>query len=468
MKPFHLVFGIFCCLLVIFFSCKKEAFITDSSARITVQTDSIRFDTVFTSVGSITRSFKVFNPNNGIIRFQNIRLMGGTASPFRMNVNGQSANQISQLELRANDSLYVFVSVTINPTNSLTPFVLRDSICFEYNNNKTFVQLEAFGQNARFIRNGRILQDTVWDNRLPYVILGNLTIETGNTLTLQAGTRLFMHADATLTVHGTLISAGTPAAPIDIRGDRLDYYYNDLPGCWPGIVFSAQSENNLLTYTHIRNAFKAIELTGQPAGSTPKLTLNQCTISQAKQEGMLCRNTTASLNNCLVYNCGSNFRIIEGGTYQLNHCTLAAFSTRYTAHQQPVFYASDIDLLSSSSLSKPLLVNMSNSIIWGEEGWVSEEIQTYRSGTTPFQIILDHCIYRSDNPPLATTTACLPNINPSFDSIQSVDRFFDFHHTKDPNAPGIDQGITTGLSIDLDGLNRPTGTAPDIGCYEKP
>jgi hypothetical protein len=468
MKAFPLVIGSAMCLMLLFLSCKKEAFITDSSARITVQTDSIRFDTVFTSVGSITRSFKVFNPNNGIIRFQQIRLMGGTASPFRINVNGQAATNIQNLELRANDSLYVFVSVTINPTDSLAPFLQQDSICFEYNNNKTFVQLEAFGQNAHFVRNGRITQDTAWDNRLPFVVLGNLTVEPGKILTLQAGTRLFMHANATLAVQGTLISTGTPAAPVDIRGDRLDPYYNDLPGSWPGIVFSASSENNILTYTHIRNASKAIELTGQPAGNNPKLTLNQCLISQAKQEGLFCRNTTASLNNCLIYNCGSNIRLVEGGTYQLNHCTLAAFSTRYTAHQNPVFFASDVDILSSSSITKPLFVQMTNSIIWGEEGWVSDEIQTYRSGTTPFQITLDHCIYRSDNPPQATTTACLPNINPSFDSINSVDRFFDFHHTKDPNAPGIDQGITTGLTIDLDGLTRPIGSAPDMGCYEKP
>lgn len=468
MKPFRLVIGSALCLMFLFFSCKKEELITDSSARITVQTDSVRFDTVFTTVGSTTQSFKVFNPNNGTIRFQTIRLMGGTGSPFRININGQASNNISNLELRANDSLYVFVLVSINPNDSLAPFIQKDSICFEYNNNKQFVQLEAFGQNARFIRNGRILQDTAWDNRLPFVVLGNLTIESGKTLTLQAGARLFMHANATLTVHGTLIGTGTPTAPVDIRGDRLDPYYNDLPGSWPGIVFSSQSENNILTYTHIRNASKAIELAGQPTGSNPKLTLNQCVIAQAKQEGILCRNTSALLNNCLIYNCGSNIRIVEGGSYQLNHCTLAAFSTRFTAHQNPVFFASDIDWLSSSSITKPLLVNMANCIIWGEEGWVSDEIQTFRSGTTPFQITLNNCLYRSDNPPLATTNACLPNINPLFDSIDPAERIFDFHHTKDPNAPGIDQGTATGLTIDLDGLNRPAGAAPDLGCYEKP
>ena len=50
------------CLLI--YSCKKDSFITSSDARLSTSVDSLKYDTVFTSIGSITKSFKINNLNN--------------------------------------------------------------------------------------------------------------------------------------------------------------------------------------------------------------------------------------------------------------------------------------------------------------------------------------------------------------------------------------------------------------------
>jgi hypothetical protein len=57
--------------------------------------------------------------------------------------------------------------VTINPNANQLPFVVQDSIKIDYNGNTRFVQLDALGQNARFLRDRRVTSDTTWNNNLP-------------------------------------------------------------------------------------------------------------------------------------------------------------------------------------------------------------------------------------------------------------------------------------------------------------
>ena len=140
----------------IIFSCKKESFITSPQAKLNTSTDTLFYDTVFTSVGSITQSFKIFNGNSQKLRLSQVKLSGGTSSVFKMNVDGTAAAEVDNVEINANDSIYVFVQVNINPTAANLPFILRDSILISYNGNQKFVQLQAYGQNAIFLNSVEI------------------------------------------------------------------------------------------------------------------------------------------------------------------------------------------------------------------------------------------------------------------------------------------------------------------------
>src|SRR5690606_20373949 len=102
--------------------------ITSPDAQLYTSTDTISFDTVFTTVGSVTRSFKIFNNNDQKLLLSDVLLAGGTTSPFKINIDGVSSNHVKNIELRPNDSLYVFVQVNIDPSSNQNPFILKDSI----------------------------------------------------------------------------------------------------------------------------------------------------------------------------------------------------------------------------------------------------------------------------------------------------------------------------------------------------
>jgi hypothetical protein len=51
------------CLLITA-SCKKDSFITSEFAQLNITADTLKYDTVFTTTGSITKSFKIINENN--------------------------------------------------------------------------------------------------------------------------------------------------------------------------------------------------------------------------------------------------------------------------------------------------------------------------------------------------------------------------------------------------------------------
>ncbi len=156
--------------------------------------------------------------------------MGGSASNFKINVDGSPGVQFNGIEIEGNDSMYVFVNVNVNPNAANQPFVIRDSIKIEWNGNTSFKQLEAWGQNANYIRSTVLQGNFTWNKTLPYVILGGLIVDTNSVLTIQSGTRIYLNADAPFIVDGTLIVNGTKSDSVVFRGNRLDDPYKDYPG----------------------------------------------------------------------------------------------------------------------------------------------------------------------------------------------------------------------------------------------
>ncbi len=393
--------------------------------------------------------------------------MGGAGSAFNMNVDGNTTNDINNLDIEANDSIYVFVSVTINPNVSNLPFIVSDSIFINYNGNNRYVQLQAFGQNANFLRNRVITGNVVWTNNLPYVILGSLRIDTTATLTIQPGCRIYSHADAPFIVDGTLTVNGTKADNVIFTGDRLDEVYRDLPGGWPGIYFRGSSKNNVLTYVVVKNAYQAIVTEKPSVNANPKLILHQCIIDNAYDAGIFCVNSSLQADNSLISNCGNNIILSYGGMYTFTHCTVAAYSNSYLNHKNPVLNVTNFYEQPGTVLTADLTAVFRNSIFWGNEGIVTNEIVVNKQGSNSFIVLFEKNIYRALNDPgNSTLTGNIKNQDPAFDSIDVSKRIFNFRITNNLMAPGINAGVLTGFPRDLDDKNRNIGL-PDIGCYEK-
>jgi len=455
-------------ILILFYSCKKDSFITNADAQVSISADEIKFDTVFTTTGSITQSFKIINENDQKLRLSSIKLMGGSASYFKINADGFAGPEVSNIEMEANDSVYVFVSVSINQSVANIPFIIKDSIQVNYNGTTQQVNLEAWGQNAHFLRSKKITADETWNNDLPYVILGSLTVDPNKKLIINKGCRIYVHADAPILVDGTLEINGEKDTVnrVYFRGDRLDEPYYDFPAGWPGIFFRNTSKDNVLNYAVIKNAYQALVAVDPSLNANPRLTLNECIVDNAYDAGIIAVNSSIRARNCLVSNCGKNVILAKGGDYQFTHCTVASFSNSYIPHRDPVLFVSNYILVNNSPVTANLSASFRNCIFWGQDGTVEDEVVVAKSGATTFNVSFNENLWKVVNTPSnITSTGIINNQNPVFDTINTVKRLYSFR-LKD-ESPAKNKATNAGVIIDLDGKPRPVGIAPDLGCYEK-
>jgi len=460
-------------LSFIFFlaTCKKESFITAPDARVTITADSLKYDTVFTTTGSITQSFKIINENNQKLNISSIKLMGGNTSVYKINADGIVGPEINNIEIRANDSIYVFVSVVINQNLTSLPFIAQDSIKINYNGRDRWVQLEAWGQNAHFFRNRLVTGNETWTNDLPYVILGALVVDTTATLSIDKGCRIYVHADAPVVVDGTLLVNGQKDSidRVYFRGDRLDDPYKDFPASWPGIFFRGSSKDNVFNYAVLKNAYQAIASQDlSPNFPNPKIILNECIVDNAYDAGIITVNSNIKAVNCLISNCGKNLLLLKGGDYQFTHCTVATYSNNFILHKDPVFTISNFINVNNIPQISPLNALFRNCIFWGD-GVVEDEVVVRKSGSTAFSVNFDYGLWKIEktNPttvPGVVASQMINNQPPLFDSIDVSKRFYDFH--LQAASPAVNKGTNAGITKDLDGKPRPVGLA-DLGCYEK-
>ncbi len=446
-------------------SCQKQSGL-NQNARLFLSADSVSFDTVFTSIGAVTQQVKLINNNDQAISINTISLQGGSSSSFIINIDGTPGPNAKNLNIPANDSLIIFVTVFIQPGTAPTPFILQDSILLNYNGINQYIQLSAWGQNAHFIKNQEIKVNTIWPDDLPYVIYGELLIDSNASLTIQAGTHIYIHSDAPILVNGSLQVLGDSGEnkQVYFSGDRLDEPYNLLPGSWPGIYFNKSSKGNVLNYTSFQNGNHTLVVQEPSTDLNPKLSLNQCVINNSLAEGILGMHTSITAINCLVSNCGQNIVIGLGGTYRFEHCTVATYSTNLLSHQQPVLTVSNAATDGNQVFISDLDAGFLNCIFWGSQG-VTDEALVIKQGNSGFTVLFDHSILKQQNYPANIDSSYLwLNTDPDFIATGSPGNSFNFQLKA--GSPAVDHGANLGITVDLLGNQRPVNL-PDLGCYER-
>ena len=451
--------------LGLFCACKKNSFITSPGAQVSFSSDTLYFDTVFTSAGSITQQVKIYNQNNQKINLSQIQLMGGSGSAFKININGAAVSQTTNVEIDANDSIYIFVSVYVNPTAANLPFIVQDSILVSFNGNQKFIQLQAYGQNANFLQNMEIIGQATWSAKLPYVITGGILVDSGATLTIQAGCKIYLHQNAAFIVNGSLQIQGQPvdSARVYFQGDRLDLPYANYPGSWPGIFFNASSRDNLLSAVVISNAYQGVIASGPSPDNQPKLTLDECILNNIYDAGILATQSSITARNCLVSNCGRNIVLTYGGNYSFTYCTVASYSNMYISHSQPVL-ALDDSIASGNGSSSNLNASFLNCIYWGADGTVTDEVAAYPQNGPVFNVTFNNSLWKLTNIPPVSYNNML-NVDPLFDSVNTQTGYYDFH--LQPASPAAGYGaLVPSIPYDLDGNPRSVGNKTSLGCYQ--
>jgi len=449
-------------ILIAFFSCKKKDKIdTDPSLRLSFSSDTIFFDTVFTTIGSITQRLIVYNNNDNKLNISQISLAGGQASNYRINIDGDSSLVVSNVEIPAHDSIFIFIRVTVDPNNQNTPFVVADSILFSLNGNLQDINLVAWGQNARFMKQVTLQGNIVWDSLKPYVIYGYLQVDTSASLLIMPGSKVYFHKDAYFAVayDASLKVFGNLEHPVRFQGDRLDSYYRDLPGQWIGLYFESGSKEHEINYGIIKNGIFGIQV-GEPGISTePMLKLHNTIIQNTTSDAIFAYATSIVSTNCVIGNNGGAALWVEkGGTYDFRQLTIGNYWGS-SVRVSPSLYIKNFtyDTLGNKVPGALTGTFFGNSIIYGAE---REELQLEQMDAVPFEIVFDHSLLRTETPLTDPQRYidCFANEDPLF-----VDPFT-YNFRIDSLSPAIDKGIQMGVPFDIEGVER--GTTPDLGAYQ--
>lgn len=448
-------------------SCAEDDdFSSDKGLLLSFSSDTISFDTVFTSIGSATQKFKIYNPNNKSLTIESVELMNPAKSGFRMNIDGEKGVKLTDIEILKKDSLYGFIEVTVDPTDSKNPILIRDSIKFVTNGNVQYLHLDVVGQDVCIWKKKVIDKDTLITNTKPILVYDTLIIAKGSTLSVDEGVLFYMKKDAAISVYGTLRAVGSIEESIVFRGDRFDNIegnipYDNVPGQWGGLYFHADSYNNLLENVCVRNAVRGMTFYRSNPQNI-KATLQNTIVQNTSDYGMLATNSNIEAKNCLFANSRGAVLTLEGGKYSFVHCTIANYY-RWAARQTEALVLRDF---SGSNDKAPLLqCDFANSIIYGS---LSNELLLESQSVEGLNYQFKYCLIKIKDVDNEGFIDVVLNEDPLFKDL-NTNKIYRYDFDLQKTSPAIDKGnkfFSVSIPYDIKGRSRLQDSNPDIGCYE--
>ncbi len=470
-------------------SCRKDFSTIPSTGNLLFSKDTIFLDTIFTNIGSSTYNLKVYNNSNNDIHIPTIALGRGENSNFRLLVDGLTGKSFNNIEIKANDSLFIFVETTVdilNYTTTTTEFLYKDSIVFDKNLHYQDVKLVTLVKDAEFIFPPTLIDETLnnfdltttqlhFTNNKPYVIYGFATVPTGQTLTIDAGARIHFHRNSGLIVENgaTIIADGNLSTDqtlleneIIFEGDRLENLYNNIPGQWGTIWLKEGSTNNLFDYVTIKNAIIGIRSDGNDGDLTTTITNTQ--LYNHSINALFAFQGNIEGKNIVANNCGqATILLTLGGTYNFTHCTFANYWNS-SSRSFPTLYISN---WLGGFASNLIEANFTNCIVYGNENL---EFTLNKENGVAFNYKFTNCLLRfndvgsqfTTNPLYDTDNASvfennILNQNPNFKNSNANN--FNINENTSP-------ATNTALDIiptfnDIINTARPIN-ASDIGAYQ--
>ena len=466
--------------IMVLVSCRKEnSLSTDPSHKLVFSVDTVMFDTVFTTLGSSTHHLLIYNPYHDDLNVSEIRLMGGEQSRFKINLDGETGVDFHDKIIPANDSIYTFLNVTIDPNDQSNPFVVEDSIMFVTNGNVQTIHLVAWGQNARYIVADHAisgypefkivadsLETTHWTNELPYVIYGYALINSYGTLHIHEGTHIYVHGGGGIWSwsDGQLIIEGTAENPVIIEGDRLEPFYKKQPGQWDRIwiMDGRPGADNMINHAIIRNGFIGIQAESFLKATQSALRINNTVIENQMGWGVLGRAYAIEANNVVIDNCKHYaFEVQLGGDYLVRHSTIGNYWWQDGRSTASLFFSNYVDQ-DGERYEFPFHFEMGNSIVYGA---LTEEFGTdFSAIEVDTTYSFDHCLFKTEKYTNADPgfNSCLFNQDPLFVDYRTFDM-----RLSDALSPAVGAGsplIAAEVPFDLNGHSR-VGT-PDLGAYQ--
>ena len=496
--------------------CTKITYTTDSNSILEFSDDTLMFDSVFTTIGSISLYLSVINPHDQALLIDEIELEGGEFSSYRINIDGQgldpSGEELVRMEdvtILPNDSLFIFVEVTIDPTNTSLAFINEDRLSFKVNGNDQFVDLISYGRNAVFHHQPgnwfnynnppeNVLEcEEVWNSDLPHVIYGPIRVAPGCSLTIEAGAEVYVHSGSGIWVQGGSINInGTIDEKVVFQGDRLGSSYLDYPGQWGlefplefqyegeniyytvsrGGIWLDRSTNSSINHAIIKNANVGIWVDSLDQGAEYALKLSNTKIYNMSSVGLLSQGGYINGVNNLIADCGEACGAFTlGGKIVMHLSTFANYWVDGSVRQGSSVYINDWYESSGGIIQhRPFEegTEFRNCLIWGNNAEANDFDELVSSLYNPSiysSPLFTSCgldVQDEDFPNNLLDINCTTDIAPDF--VSTFDRNFHLNGNSTvwqgvSSTPPFD---ASDVSKDLDGQPRST-FSPDRGCFER-
>jgi hypothetical protein len=489
--------------------CKPREEELQTSGALEFSADTVKFDTVFTTLRTVTKRLWVYNRNPKGVNVDLVTLDQPAASPYTLIINGDLKQTASNLFIRGEDSLLILVRAKLpdNGQNGAAKgYVLEEKLNFRTNGQDQHVLLRSFGQNIYLHDGVQFTRNVTWDKDRPHVLYNSVLVPAGVTLTIKPGTRIYGHAGATLIVRGTLLvnsladyTPGTGATDtvkagnaniVRFAGDRSgETQYATAPGQWTGIILDASSRGNVIRYAQIQNAtFGLLLYNPNNLSPEPDVTIQNsviryisgASVSYAAAAsntglpgaGVLSLSGQATVENTLFSDCYEYAMLGYGGSYSLNYCTIANYAG--AVRNTPSLGFTNVSALDTAKRS-PLAVKVYNSIVWGssDDELVLANYKEYQNGSVDIR----NTMLRTKLYSATTSTASKPGlaqtslnniINPTDPKFVRIYTSTNNDYHLGTGSPGLSRGAQQVLPLlDRDLLNVPRPAArPDLGAYQ--
>lgn len=314
-------------------ACIEDGLSTSPSDQPSYSTDTLDMGLFFTGRPTPTYQFVVYNRHDKIMNISDIHFRDNQSGIFRMNVDGSAGERFSNIEIRPNDSIYVFVEATL-------PRGERDDVAqasmshidFSVNGVVSSVVVKATGRNVEALTAVTLTEDTRLTADIPYQIFDSLVVAEGVTLTLEPGVELFFHDKSNLIVRGRLRSEGTAEAPVTMGGDRTDNVVGQIPfdlmaSQWDGVYFTATSAGSRLSHTVIKNMTTGVMANDVPAAAdgSPGLEIINCRIRNSAYVAFGSFHSDIRAVGTEFSDAAQTPLYIEGGHAEMAHLTVANY-----------------------------------------------------------------------------------------------------------------------------------------------
>lgn len=459
----HLIYSLWIGILSIsvFGSCIEDGFSTSSADQPTFSVDTLDIGTIFTEQPSTTRKFVVYNNADKSLNISSISISGANASLFRLNVDGLSGREFSDVEIRANDSIFVFVEVTLPANERDVPIEVTASLDFVTNGVLSHVILAATGRDVVRL----VAQVLDFNARMPagkpYQIYDSLVVQPGYTLLIEPGAELYFHDGAMLIVRGRLRAIGEQGNEITLAGDRTgnvaaDISFDLMSRQWTGVFFTATSHDNEMSYCHICNTVQGVTVNGTTADTPPTLKMVNSRLRNSGYNALEVYYGDISAYGCEFAEAADGAVYLEGGSHIFNHCTFANYYL-FSALANPILRFAH--LTEEDDIDKPVIeAEITNSIIYGNGTDLSH------GNLDDTSVYLRSCLLKSPGTDDEHFINCLWNTDPMYRTIRE-EYLFDYRLRENSPAIGAGDPSLTLPEAATDRYGMPRGSVPDLGAY---